>query len=186
MRRFAIIMIAALLILTTGASAFAKSSAASTTEKGATEADASFVIGTGPDGFDAGVGFCVGAGTIIAPNLQIRGDLTVVKFSKDVPWWWGTLDYTRIPLTFSARYYIPSSEDVKVFVQGGFEISFDHMDVVTPSGWETTDNEVNFGITPGAGVQIGIAPQLDFVADVRYHIIDHDYATFQAGIAFKF
>jgi opacity protein-like surface antigen len=180
MKRLMIVTIAALLALAAGTQAFAKSE-----QMGNAEVDASLVVASAPTSeFDNTLGLAIGGGVMVDNNIQARVDLTFLSFDGS---FFGTdLTYSRIPVTVSGRYYIPT-DSVKAFVQGGLELSFDKIDVGTfIPGFKLTSSETNLGATAGAGLDVPITSQLSFVADVRLHLISNDYVTLQGGVAMHF
>ncbi len=71
------------------------------------------------------------------------------------------------------------------------ELSFDEVEVALPGrpfGRHNTasESDINFGIVPGAGIELPINQQLGFVADARWHLITDNYFTLQAGLAYHF
>jgi opacity protein-like surface antigen len=183
MKRIVIIAVAVLLALSAGTQAFAKSE-----QMGNAEVDASLVWASAPaSGFDSTIGLCIGGGTMVDKDIQARVDITFLTWSES---FYGVdLDYSRTPVTVSGRYYIPMDQnDLKVFVQGGLELSFDKVEVGNFffPGEKTSESDVRLGITPGAGIDLAIAPQLSIVADLRWHIITDSYFTLQAGVAYHF
>ena len=185
MKRIVIITAAVLLALSAGTQAFAKSE-----QMGNAEVDASLVWASAPaSGFDSTIGLCIGGGTMVDKDIQARVDLTFLTWSES--FFGADLDYSRTPITVSGRYYVPMEQnDLKVFVQGGLELSFDKVEVAMPDFFggyvKASESDVHLGITPGAGLDFAIAPQLSIVADVRWHIITDSYFTLQAGVAYHF
>ncbi len=109
------------------------------------------------------------------PEVQGRVSLGYYSWDKR------GIDYERVPLFVGAKILSPVAPQVKVFGQLGVEFSFD--DISTPVG---SDDEVNVGFTPGAGVQFDLSPQLFVGGALNWHIIEDDYWTFGAGIGFRF
>ena len=178
-------MIAALLALSAGTQAFAKSE-----QMGNAEVDASLVWASAPtSGFDSTIGLTIGGGVMlpqIDKNLQGRVDITFLSFDGSV---FGTdVTYSRVPITVSGRYYIPTQQTVKVYGQGGLEMSFDKVETANPlfPGLKASASDINLGLVGGVGIDVAITPQLSFVADARLHLITDSYITFQGGVALHF
>ena len=185
MKKLVIMMISALLALSAGTQAFAKSE-----EMGNAEVDASLVYATAPTSiFDSAIGLNIGAGVMlpqIDKDVQGRVDITFLSF--DGSFFGTSLQYTRVPIDVSGRYYIPSGNNAKVFLQGGAEMSFDKVDVAVPffPGFKASESTINLGLVGGAGIDVAITPQLSFVADVRLHAVTDYYVTLQGGVALQF
>jgi opacity protein-like surface antigen len=151
------------------------------------EVDGSFAFATGPDSFDAGWGFNFGAGYMLRTinrNLQARIDISYYNFSTDVGF--TSLSYTRVPFTVSGRYYFPINDRLKAFAQAGLETSIDHFDVPDGFGFKHSKNEVNLGISPGAGIEINVNPNISLFVLGRFHLISDSYFSNQFGIAAHF
>jgi opacity protein-like surface antigen len=194
MKRIAIITLAALITLSMTAPAFAK---AGTSTSQDTEIDGSVVLATAPaSGFDTGLGITVGAGTTlphIDKNLQGRVDISYFTWSASQ---FGVdVSYTRIPLLFSGRYFVPTRDNrLKVYIQGGLELSFDKVEAAItlpspPFAFGTvkeSSSETRIGLVPGAGIEYKLSPTLGLVVDARWHIITDGYLTVQFGLASHF
>jgi opacity protein-like surface antigen len=177
MKRSTIAILAAVMLLTTSAMVFAAT--------GDIEVDGSFAFGTAPGSYDSGYGINAGAGymlTTIAKDLQGRIDVGYYDFSTS------GLSYTRVPVTVSARYYFPISDQLKVFAQAGVETSNDYKEYYTyfPFLFKQSKSEVNIGISPGAGVEFSINPQVSVFMLGRFHAITDSYVSMQFGGAFHF
>jgi opacity protein-like surface antigen len=157
-----------------------------TSNEGAYELDGSLGFGSGPGDFDAGFGVNFGAGytmNSIDKNLQARIDVSYFNFERD---FFGlNLDYTRVPFTISGRYYLPLNDQLKVFGQVGIETSFDSIDRVDNFGKRSKD-EVNVGLTPGAGLEFFVNPQFSVFALARVHMISSGYFSMHFGGAVHF
>jgi len=183
MKKIVIITAAVLLALSTGTQAFAKSE-----QMGNAEVDASLVWASAPTSdFDSTIGLDIGAGVMlpqIDKNLQGRVDITFLSF--DGSFFGTNLTYSRVPITVSGRYYIPAQQTVKVYGQGGLELSFDKVDTAVFPGFKASESSINLGLVGGVGIDVAISPQLSFVADARLHLITDYYLTLQGGLALKF
>lgn len=181
MKRITAALLASFLLLSMSPTAVL---AESTTPPGSYEVDGSIGFGTGPNDFDTGFGFNFGGGYMLDPNLQARFDISYFDFSRNVP---GTsLDYTRIPLVLSARYYVPLfGEQLKGFGQAGVELSFDSFDNMDVFG-KHSKTEANLGLTPGAGVEYFFNPQLSAFALGNFHLVSDTYFAMQFGAAVHF
>jgi len=187
MKKIVFVALVALAFLDLTATAFAKEAKSSGSSSQGVEMDASLVVASAPaSGFDTGLGVNFGLGVRlpqIDKNLQARVDLSYISWSAtefDV-----NVDYTRVPIFVGARYFIPTQNDkLKVFVEGGLELSFDSVDVVFPPFGRSSESEVHLGIVPGAGIEVKIAPNLGIVAGARWHLITDDYLTLQGGIVY--
>jgi opacity protein-like surface antigen len=184
MKKIVIITVAVLLALSTGTQAFAKSE-----QMGNAEVDASLVWASAPSGFDSTIGLTIGGGVMlpqIDKNLQARVDITFLSYDGS---FFGTdLTYSRVPITVSGRYYIPTDQTIKVYGQGGLEMSFDKVEAGVPGfpGLKTSESSIDIGLVGGVGVDVAITPQLSFVADARLHLITDSYITLQGGVAIHF
>lgn len=151
------------------------------------EVDGSFAFATGPDSFDAGYGFNFGAGYLLRTidrNLQARFDISYYYFSYD-NFAGVSLAYTRVPITFSGRYYFPLNERLKAFAQAGLETSIDHFDLYE-NGFKRSKGEVNLGVSPGAGIEFNVNPNISLFVLGRAHLISDSYFSTQVGIASHF
>jgi len=186
MKKIVIITAAVLLALSTGTQAFAKSE-----QMGNAEVDASLVWATAPTSiFDSTIGLTLGGGMMVEKDLQARVDITFLSF--DGSFFGTNLTYSRVPVTVSARYYMPTDQTVKLYGQGGLEMSFDKVEMAIPSffpgfpAFKTSESSINLGLVGGVGVDVAISPQLSFVADARLHVITDYYFTLQGGVAVHF
>ena len=188
MKRFALITLAALIICSITATAFAKSAGSSSSQN--VEVDGSLAIASAPaSGFDTGFGVTFGFGMMlpqINKDLQGRVELSYYEWSAtqfDVD-----VTYKRVPVDIGGRFYLPTqSGNLKVFVQGMLEVSFDTLEVSNfPFSGTTSESDTHLGLVPGAGIELKINPSLSFVADARWHLITDDYLTLQAGLAYHF
>ena len=191
MKKLVIAALTAFVLLGTGTAVFAKTaktskSTATSSDKGELEVDGSFAFATGPSNYDSGFGLNFGAGIMLGAidrNLQARVDISYYDFSTD--FYYVDLSYTRVPVTVSARYYFPINEHVKPFVQAGLETSFDSYEYYA-GGVKRSKNEVNFGISPGGGIEFSVSPQVGLFALGRIHAISDNYFSMQFGAAYHF
>ncbi len=147
------------------------------------ELDASIGPATGPGDYDSGVGINFGAGYMLRStdkNLQARFDISFYEFKHDFPWGSGT--YTRVPFTFSARYYLPIEEKLRAFGQAGLEISIDNFDTFE----HESKSELNVGIAPGVGIEYFVNPRVSIFALGVAHLISDSYFSLQFGVATHF
>jgi opacity protein-like surface antigen len=178
-------MALAMFFLAGGTAAFAES--ATVSDKGMFEVDGSFGFGSGSGPLDNGGGVNFGAGYMLSTidsNLQARVDISYYDFSTDFLGY--DLSYTRVPITVSARYYFPINDRLKAFAQAGLETSFDSFESYEGTVNKHTENEVNFGITPGGGIEFHVMPDVSIFALGRIHIITDNYFSMQFGAAFHF
>jgi hypothetical protein len=148
--------------------------------------DASIGYGSGPNDFDAGFGFNFGGGynlPSIDKNLQLRMEIGYFMFDRGVLG--TTLDYTRMPFGFGARYYLPVADRLKLFGQATAEISVDEFDVFDAFG-KRSESEVNLGATPAVGVDFALSPQLSLFGTASMHLISDSYFSMQFGTAYHF
>jgi opacity protein-like surface antigen len=151
------------------------------------EVDGSFAFATGPDSFDAGWGFNFGAGYMLRTidrNLQARFDISYYYFSYD-NFAGVSLTYTRVPITVSGRYYFPINEKLKALAQFGLETSVDHFDLYE-DGFKRSRGEVNLGVSPGAGIEFDVNPNVSLFVLGRAHLISDSYFSTQFGVASHF
>ena len=188
MKRFALITLATLIVCSITATAFAKSAGSSSSQN--VEVDGSLAVASAPaSGFDTGFGVTFGFGMMlpqINKDFQGRVELSYYEWSAtefDVD-----VTYKRVPVDIGGRFFLPTqSGNLKVFVQGMLEISFDAVEVSNfPFPGTSSESETHFGFVPGAGIELKINPSLGFVADARWHLITDDYLTLQAGLAYHF
>ena len=154
------------------------------------EVDGSFGFASGPGDFGSGYGVNFGLGAMLPEidrNLQARADISVFDFSTTYGYLGSGYDlsYTRIPVTFSARYYFPVNPRLKAFAQAGLETSIDSFEYFA-AGQRHSKSEVNLGISPGGGVEFTLNPKVSFFALGRIHIISDEYFSMQFGGAFHF
>jgi len=143
----------------------------------------SFAPATGPDGYDSGWGASFGAGYMlesIDKNLEARIDLSVYQF--DHNFYWGSGTFTRVPITLSARYYVPIQDKLRAFGQVGLETSIDSYDTSN----NTRQNEVNVGLSPGLGIEFIANPKVSLFALAIEHLITDNYFSLQLGVAIHF
>jgi opacity protein-like surface antigen len=181
MKRFMISILVIVLLTATGTTVFAKSP-----EQGPYEVDGSIGFGSGPGDFDAGFGFNFGAGYMLSSvvkNLQARIDIGYFTFSRD--FFGSSLDFTRMPFTFSARYYFPLTDQLRVFAQAGLETSIDSKDTFDFLG-KHSKSEVNLGLTPGGGIEFLVTPEIGVFAVADAHLISDSYFSMQFGAAYHF
>jgi hypothetical protein len=194
MKRIAIITLAAFITLSLTAPAFAK---AGTTTSQNMEVDGSVVLATAPAaGFGLGLGVTVGAGAMLPQiNKNLQGRFDISYFTWSASEFGADVSYTRIPLLFSGRFIVPTQDSrLKVYVQGGLELSFDKAEFAIPlpsppfafGTVKGSSSETRIGLVPGAGIEYKLSPTLGLVADTRWHIITDSYFTVQAGLASHF
>jgi len=165
--------------------AFAENSKAS--DERMFELDGAFAFGIGSGPLNNGGGVNFGAGYMLSTidrNLQARIDLSYFDFSTD--FMGSDLSYTRVPVTVSARYYFPINDRLKAFAQAGIETSFDSSESYDFTVNKHTTNKVNFGLSPGGGIEFSVAPDVSLFALGRIHIITDNYFSMQFGAAFHF
>lgn len=185
MKTLAAITLTMFLLVGGGTAAHAKS--ATFIDKRMFEVDGSFAFGSGPGAFDSGGGVNFGAGYLLSTidrNLQARIDLSYYDFSSDFLGY--DLSYTRIPITVSARYYFPINDRLKAFAQAGLETSFDSFESYEGTVNKHTENEVNFGVSTGGGIEFYVLPEFSIFALGRAHIVTDNYFSMQFGAAFHF
>ena len=188
MKRFALISLAALIVCGMTATAFAKSAGSSSSQD--VEVDGSLAVASAPaSGFDTGFGVTFGFGMMlpqISKDLQGRVELSYYEWNATD--YGDDVTYRRVPVDIGGRFYLPTnSGNLKVFVQGMLEISFDTVEVSNfPFPGTSSQSDTHLGFVPGAGIELNINPSLSFVADARWHLITDDYFSLQAGLAYHF
>ncbi len=192
MKNTGLALLAACVLLLSGTLAFAKTirSSSAGLQTSEAEVDGSFAFATGPGSFDTGYGLNFGAGYTLGEidkNLQARVDISYFQFSYDYAFGGGStgLNYTRVPITVSGRYYLPVMDKLRVFGQAGLETSFDHSDYYS-GGNKQSKTELNLGISPGAGVEFFVNRHISIFALGRAHLISDSYFSMQFGIASYF
>jgi hypothetical protein len=186
MKKLIFTLAALVLVSVLSVPAFAASGTSSSSNF---EVDAALQFATGPDDFDSGYGINLGAGYLLSSidkNLQARVDIGYLEFSKDFG-----LEYTRIPVVISGRYYFPLDERLKLFAQAGVETSFDSRDELVPvpifGGLaKQTKNELRLGLVPGGGAEFLITPSIGLFAVGSLHLISDGYFSIQFGSAIHF
>ena len=143
-------------------------------------------------GFGAGLNipftniFEAGGASGAADNLMIRADLSYFSWDGDT----GPIDveFTRIPLFLGVRYFVSGdkikSEGLGIYAEIGIELSFDEVEVKTPLLGTVSDDEINFGVPIGAGIQYYISEKMYLGFNARFHIISDSYFTFLGSIGF--
>jgi len=157
-----------------------------------------FFLGLGSEpASDVGTTFGFGAGLNIpftnifnaggaADNLMIRADLSYFSWEGDT----GPIDveFTRIPLFLGVRYFVSGdkikSEGLGIYAEIGIELSFDEVEVKTPLLGTISDDEINFGVPIGAGIQYYISEKWYLGFNARLHIISDSYFTLLGSIGF--
>lgn len=143
---------------------------------------------------DVGAGYGLGVGVTVPFNtlfqmsnmsgtedLAIRADLSYFHWEDEVNVFGTNFDVeaTRIPLFVGARYYLPShviSGPIDIFGELGLQLSFDEFEVATFFG-TVSDDQVNFGVPIGAGIEFNISDAAYLGLSGRLHIIDETYFT---------
>jgi Outer membrane protein beta-barrel domain len=184
MKQIIVTLFAVIVSLCMGTLSYAKSEDPPAAETaGPYELSVSLAPATGPGDYDSGWGINVGAGYMLASidkNLQARVDLSVYQF--DHNFYWGSGTYTRVPITFSARYYIPLVDKLRAFGQAGLETSIDTHDTSS----NQRQNQVNVGISPGAGIEFIVNPKVGLFALAIEHLITDNYFSLQLGVVTHF
>lgn len=142
---------------------------------------------TGPENFDDSYGLTFGAGYMlnnISKDLQARVDISYFPFEDDVAN--TSVEYTRMPVNFSARYYIPMQDRFNLFAEAGLEVSFDEAEYVDALGRKHTEDDTNWGVTPGFGAEYFMSQGMSLFALGRFHVITDDYFSAHFGAAFHF
>jgi opacity protein-like surface antigen len=181
MKQLTIVLLSLFLLTAAVAPAFAQRSG------GQLELGGSLGYATGPGSFDDDWGVTFGAGYMLnnIENFQARIDLSYFPFERDVLL--GTsLEFTRVPIAVGGRYYVPVTDTVNFFAEGAIEASFDDAEFIGVFGTKHTDDEVNFGFTPGAGAEFFVSDMISLFTTARYHMITDDYLSIHLGGAFHF
>jgi hypothetical protein len=143
-------------------------------------------------GFGAGLNipftniFNAGGASGAADNLMIRADLSYFSWEGDT----GPIDVeiTRIPLFLGVRYFVSGdkikTEGLGIYAEIGIELSFDDVEVKTPFLGTSSDDEINFGVPIGAGIQYYISEKWYLGFNARFHIISDSYFTLLGSIGF--
>jgi Outer membrane protein beta-barrel domain len=140
-------------------------------------------------GFDTGFGVTFGFGSMLPQiNKALQGRVELSYFEWSATEFGVDVTYKRVPVDIGGRFFLPTqSSNLKVFVQGMLEVSFDTLEVSNfPFSSTASESKTHLGLVPGAGIELKINPSLGFVADARWHIITDDYLTLQAGLAYHF
>lgn len=184
MKKTVFTLLVVFITISTGTMADAKSAGSDGGAiSGVYEFDGSLAPATGPGDYDSGIGINFGAGYTLASidkNLQARFDISFYQFKNDFPWGSGT--YTRVPFIVSARYYVPIVNRLKAFGQAGLETSIDEFD----NSAHQRQNEVNVGISPGAGIDFFVNPKVSIFALGVAHLISDSYFSMHFGVATHF
>jgi opacity protein-like surface antigen len=179
MKKLTIALVTLFLLATAAAPVFA-------VDRGTYEYYGALAYATGPENFDNGIGVSFGAGYMMKDieNLQARIDISYFTFDRDVAN--TNVDYTRIPVTISGRYYFPMQDRFNLFAEAGIEASFDDAEFADLGGVKHSDSEVNIGFTPGGGAEFFVNKNVSVFALARYHVITDDYFSMHLGGAFHF
>jgi hypothetical protein len=181
MKRIIIVSLTTILVLGSGSVVFGKSG--SSPAGGYIEVDGAMVMATGPGDYDSGISVNIGAGYALASvdrNLQARVDLSYLQFKKNYSW--GKGEYTRVPLTLSARYYLPPFDKLRLFGQAGVTTSVDSFDTAS----HDSKKEIRIGLAPAVGVEFLINPKLGFFAMTRAHLMTDSYMSMHFGVVSYF
>ena len=128
---------------------------------------------------------------------MIRADLSYFSWDGDSNVLFVSIDeeITRIPLFLGLRYFV-SGENVKteglgIYAEIGVELSFDSVEVKTTDTFfgtttRSSDDEINFGVPVGAGIQYYISEKLYLGLNARLHFISGSYFTLLGCIGFDF
>src|SRR5512135_1365845 len=173
MKRFALITLAALIAWSITATAFAKSTGSSSSQN--VEVDGSLAVASAPaSGFDTGIGVTFGFGMMLPQiNKDFQGRVELSYYEWSATEFGVDVTYQRVPIDIGGRFFLPTqSGNLKVFVQGMLEVSFDTVEVSNfPFPGTTSESETHLGFVPGVGIELKINPSLSFVADARWHLI---------------
>ena len=149
-------------------------------------------------GSDIGFAMSVGGGyelltipAIKGSTLQVRGDIGYNRWGKSLPG--QDLKFTRIPVSAGARLYVPIEKvkNLRVYGEASLELSFDESDAAFVNNIVGpvvvgSHSDTRVGLTPGAGVEFAVAPNIFVGGGLKVHIIDGSYLTALAGVGFKF
>jgi len=134
---------------------------------------------------DLGMAFGLGVGAdfyhlqLNDQDVEIRADLGYIKWSER------KVDFRRIPLIFSGRWYISKQENVTFYAQGGLGLSFDKAEVGGgPFSSGSSDSEVNLDFVPAAGVRFHVSPLVSLGGELDIHLTDESYVTFLGTATF--
>lgn len=179
-----ILVASAMLTLSVAATSFAA--------VGDKEVDLNIGFATEPtSGLGTGYALTVGGGlelmdvsAIKGSTLQVRGDFGYGSWSKD------PVTLTRMPISAGARLYVPleAVQNLRVYGEASLELSIDsaEVDLGAFGLGKSTSDETNFGLSPAAGVEFAVTPNINILAGIKYHIIDSGYLTGSVGIGYKF
>lgn len=168
-----------------------------------TSVDAFLGIGSEPAG-DVGTGYGLGVGLNIPFNdifytsnpssavkdLMIRIDLSYFSWEDDTdtPFFSVEEELTRIPIFLGIRFFIPAdtikTEGLGIYGEAGIELSFDEAEVKI-NGFKESDDEINFGVPIGVGMQYYISEKWYLGLNARLHIISDNYFTLAASMGFN-
>ncbi|MGE5172247.1 MAG: outer membrane beta-barrel protein [Betaproteobacteria bacterium] len=183
MKRFVLFALAALILCGITATAFASSSQD-------VEVDGSLALASAPaSGFDTGFGVTFGFGMMLPQiNKDLQGRIELSYYEWSDTEFGVDVTYKRVPVDIGGRFFLPTqSGNLKVFVQGMLELSFDEVEVSNfPFPGTVSESQTHLGLVPGAGIELKINPSLSFVADARWHLITDDYFSLQVGLAAHF
>lgn len=141
-------------------------------------------------GSGTGWGFSVGGGhellavpAVKGSTLQLRGDIGYNSWKKD------PVTVTRVPVSGGGRLYVPveAVKNLRAYGEGSFELSFDksEQDFGGLSG-KVSESKIRFGLSPAAGVEFAVTPQISVGAALKYHIIASGYLNASVGVGCKF
>jgi hypothetical protein len=164
--------------------------------------EAFLAIGSEPAG-DLGTGYGLGVGLNIpfndifnlnspsraAKDLMIRADISYFSWEgdTDTPFFSVDEEFTRIPIFLGIRFFLPDdiiqAEGLRIYGEAGVELSFDEAEVKF-NGFKESDDEINFGVPIGVGMQYYISEKWYLGLNARLHIISDDYFTLAASMGF--
>jgi hypothetical protein len=160
-------------------------------------------LGSEPAG-DLGTGYGFGVGLSIpfndifdvsnpsgaAKDLMIRADLSYFSWEADtdIPFFSVDEEFTRIPIFIGLRYFAPADtfkiKGLGIYGEVGIELSFDDAEVKI-NNIKESDDEINFGVPIGVGLQYYISEKWYLGFNARYHIISDSYFTLAASVGFN-
>jgi len=170
--------------------------------------DAFFGLASEPAG-DVGTGLGFGVGLNIpftsvfdvstrsdtTDNLVLRADLSYFSWDGDTsaPFVTFEEEFKRIPIFLGLRLFVPpgkiKAKRLGIYGEIGIELSFDEVEVKTTNtlagtSVKTSDDEINFGVPIGAGIQYYISEKWYLGFYSRLHIISDSYFTLTGAVGF--
>ncbi len=153
--------------------------------QGGTTVDGSLIFASEPaSGFGSTVGIGFGVLADLPKNapardvkLGIRGDLAYFDWSEE---YFGVgVSYTRLMFFGGPRFTFLTGgkSGIAPYLEGGFELSFDHSEVFVPGLGKASRSDTSLGLAGGGGIDFPLSPKVKLGVNARLHLIDDSFMT---------